>query len=179
MAASKLASIVSLVLPYTCCFLELFSNSESTFCYFERSLLGPRTRHLKMSGKRAKTDSQRRSIERDYTTTNWLKKGLPKLQELQSKRTPLKGDEKFLKSFLEELAEQQTRDKAKSREFVKERSTKKREAAAVRRSAGPQLASADSYKRKVHLRISNALTIVLQFLSAFLFSLTILSAGSF
>jgi len=132
-----------------------------------------------MSGKRAKTDSQRRSIERDYTTTNWLKKGLPKLQELQSKRTPLKGDEKFLKSFLEELAEQQTRDKAKSREFVKERSTKKREAAAVRRSAGPQLASADSYKRKVHLRISNALTIVLQFLSVFLFSLTILSAGSF
>jgi hypothetical protein len=119
----------------------------------------------KLGGKRAKNDSQRRSIERDYTTSNWLKKGLPKLQELQSKRTKLTGDEKFLKSFLEELAEQQTRDKAKSREFVKERSTKKREAAAVRRSAGPQLASADSYKRKVH---SNALTIVLQFLSAFL-----------
>ena len=57
-------------------------------------------------------------IERDYTTANWIKKGLLKLeqqlQQLMSKKTNLSKDEKFLKIFLQELAEQHKSRKSKA-----------------------------------------------------------------
>ena len=60
----------------------------------------------KFGGKRLKNKSLRSTIERDYMTANWIKKELPKLKQLMSKKTKLSQDEKFLKSFLLELAEQ-------------------------------------------------------------------------
>ena len=85
-----------------------------------------------------------------------------KLQSI-NKKPKLLEDEKFLMKFLEELDEQHKNQKAKGRrDLVEEHTVKKRVPAAERRSAGPQLASDDSYTRKqVHLQISSALTIVL------------------
>ena len=101
------------------------------------------------------TDTIRRIAESNYVISNWLEKGMPKLTQLvsKSKKSTLSDDEKFLKKYLEELGAEYKKSKngRSTSSLVNERSTKKKEAAAVRRSAGPQLASRDS-----HMELANA-----------------------
>ena len=108
------------------------------------------------AGKAAKNESIRRGYAKEYQSTNWIKKGQPKLQALNQK-SKLSEDEKFLKALLEELEEQYKKQKSR-RDLLEARTVKKRATAAERRLVGPQLASDDTYKRKqVQLRISSAL----------------------
>ena len=131
---------------------------------FERSLLVPRD--LKCLASPVRKERKMHPFAVTMQKNTRLRTGSKRdslICKRSTKKSKLSEDEKFLKKFLEELDEQHKNQKAKGRrDLVEEHTVKKRVPAAERRSAGPQLASHDSYKRKQdHLRISSALTIVL------------------
>jgi hypothetical protein len=99
------------------------------------------------------TDTMRRTAESNYMISNWPDKGSKKLEQLVSKsnKSTLSRDEKFLRKYLEELGDEYKSRKLKN--LASKRSSKKKEIAAVRRSAGPQIASADK-----HLELAKAET---------------------
>ena len=79
-------------------------------------------------------DTVLRNAEGNYTSTNWIAKGQPKLAKLVAAKKLNAADE-ILKKYLEGLGAAVARQKANSRKLVNDRKTKESAVAAVAAAA--------------------------------------------